>query len=178
METEAVAFIWDGSVMVPLDRFRALARRQFRAGQEYSLIPHKGRSEKSHAHYFACIKTGWDNLPESVAYSQKTGEQKFPSPEYLRKWCLIKEGYADQTDHVCEDDEAAVRLITMVRKLDPYAVMSRSGNVLTIWNAQSQDHASMGHEAFQKSKDAVLGRIAAMCGITIAELTRNAKEPV
>jgi len=33
----------------------------------------------------------------------------------------------------------------------------------------------MGHELFQKSKDDVLGRIAQMCGITMKELTVNAK---
>jgi hypothetical protein len=88
---------------------------------------------------------------------------------------LVQEGYADQTDHVCEDDDAAVKLITLIRKMDPYAVMRRSGNVLTIWTAQSQDHASMGHEAFQQSKDRVLSRIAQMVGCTLKELTVNAK---
>lgn len=168
METEAVAFIWDGAAMIPLDRFRALARRQFRPGQEYSLQVWRGRSDKSHNHYFACIKTGWLNLPEETA-------DAFPSVEYLRKWCLIKEGYAEQADHVCESDEAAAALAVTIRKLDRYAVMQRHGNVLTIWTAVSQDHVSMGHEEFQRSKDRVLGRIADLCGIPVAQLTKNAK---
>lgn len=167
-EIEAAAFLWTGSEMVPLDRFRALCRKQYHPGIEYVLAPWRGRSEKSHAHYFACIRTGWDNLPESMA-------QRYPSPEYLRKWCLVKEGYADHTDHPCPTDEDAARLITLVRKMDPYAVITRSGTVLTIWTAQSQDHASMGHEAFQQSKDRVLSRIAQMCGVTMKELTVNAK---
>jgi hypothetical protein len=169
MKIEPVAFIWSGREMVPLDRFRKLAERQYRAGTEYVLVDHKGRSEESHRHYFACIRAGWQNLPEDQA-------DKYPSPEYLRKKCLVLEGYADQTDHVCEDDEAMAKMITLIRKLDPYSVMTRSGNVLTIFTAQSQDHASMGHEAFQTSKTRVLERIASMCGISLEELTKNAKE--
>lgn len=204
MSLEPVAFVWDGAAMIPLDRFRPLCRKQFRPGIEYALVPWKGRSDKSHAHYFACIKTGWDNLPEQYA-------GKFPSPEYLRKWCLVKEGYADHTDYVVPDEtqgfhgfvsklitiirrldpRAAIpelpegmdedftaKLITMSRKMDPYAVVTRSGNVLTIWTAQSQDHASMGHDEFQASKDKVLGRIANMIGISVSELTKHGKEPV
>lgn len=169
MKTEACAYIWDGRAMVPLDRFMPIARRQFRAGQEYALIEHRGRSDASHNHYFACIKKGWENLPEAVA-------PRFPTPEYLRKWSLVQEGYADQVDHVCETHEAMAELIALVRKLDPYTVMKSNGLVLSIWTAQSQDHASMGHEAFQKSKDDVMGRIALMCGITVKELAKNAKE--
>lgn len=169
MKIEPCCFLWDGRAMIPLDRFRALANRQYHAGTEYVLIDHKGRSEESHRHYFACIRKGWESLPGKY-------DGKFPSPEALRKRCLVWEGYADQTDHVCEDDEAAAKMITLIRKLDPYAVMTRSGNVLTIWVAQSQDHASMGHEEFQVSKTKVLERIANMCGITLKQLTDNAKE--
>lgn len=168
MKIEPIAFLWTGREMVPLDRFRALANRQFRSGQEYALVPHQGRSDASHNHYFACIKKGWENLPENLA-------DKFPSPEALRKRCLVLEGYADQVDHVCSNDGAA-KLIALVRKLDPYTVMQRSGNVLSIWTPQSQDKASMGHEAFELSKTKVLERIANMCGITVKELTANAKE--
>ena len=116
-----------------------------------------------------------DCMLESLRVCEELA-RRFPSPEYLRKWCLVKEGYADHTEYPCETDEMASRLITMVRKMDPYAVITRAGNVLTIWGAQSQDHASMGHEIFQQSKDKVLGRIAMMCGISVAELTKNSKE--
>ncbi len=169
MKLEPVAFVWSGREMVPLDRFRRLAERQYHAGQEYVLIDHKGRSEESHRHYFASLRKGWENLREEDA-------KRYPSPEYLRKWCLVKEGYADQTDHVCEDEESAAKMIVLIRKLDPYAVITRSHRVLTIWTAQSQDHASMGHQVFQESKTKVLERIAHMCGISMKELTDNAKE--
>ncbi len=169
MKIEAVAFIWDGRAMVPLDRFRALANRQYHAGQEYVLSPHKGRSEESHRHYHACVRKGFDNLPESYS-------EKILSPEHLRKRCLVWEGYADHTEHLCENDEAIAAMILLVRKLEPYAVMKQEGLLLHIWVPQSQDHASMGHELFQESKERVLSRIANMCGISLKELTENAKE--
>jgi hypothetical protein len=152
--------------MVPLDRFRTLAGRQFHPGQEYVLVNWRGRSEKSHAHYFACIKTGWDNLREDIA-------GRFPSPEYLRKWCLVKEGYADETNVVVDDEEQAAKLALVIRKMDPYAVIRIQEAVVTIWRAQSQDHASMGWDAFQESKTKVLERIALMCGLTLKELTKH-----
>jgi hypothetical protein len=169
MDFEPAAFVWDGTAMIPLDRFRALCRRQFRPGGEYSLHVWRGRSDQSHKHYFACIRTGFDNLPEKYA-------GRFLSPEHLRKRCLVWEGYADHTEMPCIDEDQLSRMVTLVRKADPYAVMKREGLLLHIWTAQSQDHASMGHEAFQRSKDAVLGRIANMCGISVVELTKNAKD--
>lgn len=175
MELEPVAYVWDGDAMVPLDRFLALARRQFRPGVEYALVVHKGRSEESHRHYFACIKKGWYNLPEKWTF-HRNGQVRFPSPEYLRKWCLIKEGYADVEDGVFADAEQAEKWLKRMKKRDRHCVVDRQENVITIWTAQSQDHASMGHEDFQRSKDRVLGRIANMCGISVAELTKNAKE--
>lgn len=169
METEPVAFLWTGSEMVPLDRFRPLCRKQFRPGTEYALHVWRGRSDKSHRHYFACVKTGWDNLPERFL-------ERLPSSEHLRKRCLVWEGFADHTELPCSDADQMAKMITLIRKADPYAVMKADGLVLNIWTAQSQDHVSMGHETFQRSKDAVLGRIASMIGISVAELTKNAKE--
>jgi hypothetical protein len=155
--------------MVPLDRFRPLFKRQYRAGQEYVLVDHRERSDESHRHFFACVRKGWENLPEDIAW-------KYPTQEHLRKACLVKEGYADQADHVCISHDAAVALAALIRKIDPYAVMQIHDDILTIWTAQSQDHASMGHEVFQQSKTKILERIADMCGITLADLTKNAKE--
>lgn len=155
--------------MVPLDRFRNLAKRQYKTGQEYVLIDHKGRSEESHKHYFASIRKGWENLPEDDA-------KRYRSPEFLRKWCLVKEGYADHVDHVCRDDDEASHMIMLVRRLDQYAIITRASNILTIWFAQSQDRASMGHKVFEESKARVLECIAAMCGISLEELTKNSKE--
>jgi len=168
MKLEPVAFVWDGAAMVPLDRFRPLARRQYHPGQEYALIPYRERSDASHNHYFACIKKGWLNLPERMAH-------RFPTWKHLRKRCLVWEGYADHSEIPCVDEDAMAKMIAAIRKADEYAVMTRDGLVLNIWTANSQDHASQDHDEFQKCKDRVLGRICQLCGITMKELTANAK---
>lgn len=169
MKIEPIAFLWTGREMVPLDRFRALANRQFRAGQEYALIPHQARSSESHRHFFSCVRKGWDNLPERIA-------NQYPTSEHLRKWALVQEGYADEKKHVCASANEARKLAALIRTLDGYAVMKIQGSVLMIWTPMSQDENHMGHETFEKSKTVVLERIAHMCGITVKELTANAKE--
>lgn len=169
MKIEPCAFIWNSREMVPLDRFRALANRQFRAGQEYALVPHQGRSEKAHGLYFKCVEVTWQNLPHGVA-------ERYPTSEHLRKWALIQEGYADEHTMVCDSEEKAREVAGLARSLDGYAVIRVSGNIVTVWTAQSQDKHHMGHEVFQKSMDSVLSRLADMLGITVKELTEEAKK--
>jgi hypothetical protein len=169
MKVEPVAFIYDGRSMVPLDRYRELANRQFRAGTVYALIPHRDRSSVSHRHMFASIKKGFDNIPEALA-------NRWKSPDHLRKWCLIQEGYADELTHICANVNEAKSTAALIQTIDEYAVIKRTGNILTIWTAQSQDENHMGHDEFQESKTKILERIASMCGISLEELTKNAKE--
>lgn len=175
MKIEPIAFVWDGRSMVPLDRYRTLAIRQFRPGREYALIPHQGRSMKAHGLYFKCVEVSWQNLPEEWQRNRASNTERFPTAEHLRKWALIQEGYADEHTMVCDSEEKALEVASLARALDGYAVIRVSGNIATIWSAQSQDHHHMGHDDFQRSMDKVLGRLSTMLGITIADLTENAK---
>lgn len=176
MKIEAVAFLWSGREMVPLDRFRALANRQFRAGQEYALVPHQGRSEKAHGLYFKCVEVAWQNLPEQWQRRRDSNLERFPTSTHLRKWALVQEGFSNRADRVCKDETDALEWAKFIREeLDEYAVMVQSGNILTIWTAQSQDKHSMGHEAFQRSMDKVLSRLSDMLGIATDDLVANAK---
>lgn len=168
MKIEPCAFLWSGREMVPLDRFRTLANRQFRAGQEYALVPHQGRSEKAHGLYFASISVAWDNLPERY-------DGRFPSPDHLRRWSLVQEGYATEHTLACQSDEQAREIGKLCRELDSFAVIHVGGDVLTIWNAQSQDRHHMGAEVFNQSMQKVLERVAHMIGLSVDELTENAK---
>lgn len=168
MKVEPCAFIWDGGAMIPLDRYRGLASRQFRPGVEYALIPHRGRSEKAHGLYFKALETGWKNLPEEYA-------SRFPTTEHLRKWALIQEGYADEHSMLCDNNAKAMSTAALCRALDGYAVIKVSGPVVTVWTAQSQSHHAMGHESFTTSMNKVLERVADMLGISSQQLTEEAK---
>jgi hypothetical protein len=176
MKPEPVAFVWSGREMVPLDRFRALASRQYRPGQEYVLIEHRGRSMKAHGLYFKCVEVAWQNLPEKWQKRRDSNRDRFPTAEHLRKWALIQEGYADDRVTVWDTEEDARRAALFGRELDEYAVIPAPlGNVVTIFTAKSQD-ARMGHDDFQRSMDKVLGRLSTMLGITVSDLTENAKQ--
>lgn len=161
--------------MVPLDRFRTLANRQFRTGQEYALVPHQDRSSKAHGLYFKCVEVAWQNLPETWQRRRDSNLERFPTSSHLRKWALIQEGFADEHTQVCDSEEQAMQFASLCRTLDEYAVIKVSGDILTVWTAQSQDSNHMGHDDFQRSMDKVLGRLSSMLGISIDELTDNAK---
>jgi hypothetical protein len=167
-KVEPIAFVWSGAEMVPLDRYRGLASRQFRPGVEYSLIPHRGRSEAAHGLYFKALEIGWKNLPEEY-----TG--RFPTAEYLRKWCLVQEGYADEHSMLCDNNAKAMATAALCRALDGYAVIKVSGPVVTVWTAKSQSHHAMGHDVFNDSMNKVLERVADMLGISSQQLTEEAK---
>lgn len=175
MKVEPVAFIWNSREMVPLDRFRALANRQFRAGQEYALVPHQGRSEKAHGLYFKCVEVAWQNLPEQWQRRPDSNRERFPTSNALRKWALVQEGFADEYVTVCDTNEVAMQVAALARTLDEFSVIRVSENIVTVWVAQSQDHHCMGHDEFQRSMDKVLGRLSSMLDISVDKLTENAK---
>lgn len=175
MKAEPVAFVWSGREMVPLDRFRALANRQFRPGQEYALIPHQGRSDKAHGLYFKCVETAWLNLPEHWQRRPDSNRERFPTSNALRKWSLVQEGFADEHVTVCETHEVAMQVAALARTLDEFSVIQVSENIVTVWVAQSQDHHAMGHDAFQDSMAKVLSRLSDMLGIATDDLVQNAK---
>lgn len=168
MKTEAIAFIWDGAAMIPLERFRGLASRQFRPGVEYSMVPHRDRSDAAHGLYFKTIELAWKNLPEDIA-------ARFPTSEHLRKWCLVKEHYADEHSMLCANEAQAQSTAVLARALDGYAIIQLNGPIVTVWTAKSQSRHAMGHDLFNESMNKVLERLADMLGISSADLTEEAK---
>jgi hypothetical protein len=125
------------------------------------------RSAESHRHFFAVINDAWQNLPDRFVMD-------FPTPEHLRKFCLIKAGYCTMSKVVCATKMEARRSMVVVRKLDSYAVCEIAGNVLTIYQAESQNMKAMGKKKFQESKDAVFRILSEMLGADVAEAGRAA----
>lgn len=175
MKIEPVAFIFDGRAMIPLDRFRDLARRQFRAGQEYALIPHQPRSSKAQGLFFKAVQVAWENLPEQWQKRRDTNRERFPTANSLRKWALVQEGFADEHVTVCDTPEDAQKVAALARTLDEFAVIVVHENIVTVWVAQHQDAHTMDRDTFQRSMDKVMGRLAHMLGISSDDLAENAK---
>lgn len=158
-------FTWTGAVMRP--ELPKAAARQFKTGERYRLGVIEERSVNSHNHYFASIAEAWKNLPEQYA-------ERFPSAEHLRKWCLVKAGYADERSIACASPEEAAKVGAFVRPLDDFAVITVRENVVKVYTAKSQSTRSMDKKEFGESKNAVLDICAEMVGVTQAELAANA----
>jgi len=158
---QPVQFRWTNGTMVP--RHQGIADKQYAEGGDYVLIEWEHRSSATHNHYFASLHDAWANLGEDAA-------ERFPTPEHLRKWALIRAGYRDERSIVCASKAEAQRVAGFVRPLDGYAVVTVREALVTIYTAQSQSMKAMGRKVFQESKQAVLDIVAGMIGVAPDQL--------
>lgn len=156
-----LAFTWNGNHMVP--RHPSLAARTYAAGETYTLVVHEDRSSASHRHYYASIAEAHANLPDELAL-------RFQTPESLRKYALIRAGFADSQTFVASSRAEAQRLAAFIRPVDEFAVVTVEGPTVTRYVAKSQSYRAMGKADFQASKDAVLSIVGAMIGVTTEDL--------
>lgn len=160
-----LAFRWDGEAMRPLNP-RA-ADRQYVVEEIYRLEPREDRSAASHAHYFAALNNAHDNLPADLA-------ERFPTPDALRKYALIRTGWRDERSIVASSKAEARRLAAFIKPMDEFAVVSVHDAAVIVWTAKSQSMRAMGKADFQRSKDDVLGFLAEILGVTPDQLGKAA----
>jgi hypothetical protein len=153
--------------MRPLPAFAKLASERFNVGEVVKLEPAEARSSPSHRHYFACIREAWVNLPEGFA-------ERFPTPEHLRKYALIKAGYRNERSIVCTSTAEARRIAAFIHVSDDYAIITVEGRLVVHLTAKSQSSAAMSKAEFQASKDPVLRVLAEMIGVDPTTLVRAA----
>ncbi len=166
MSTFPIHFEWTGEEMRPLSRFAKECDKRFVIGERYCLEEVQQRSMKSHAHYFASIASAWGSLPEEWA-------ERFPTPDHLRRYALIKAGYCDQRTIVCASKAEAHRIAAFITPMDTYALVLPFDATVTVWTAKSQSLKAMGRKDFQASKDAVLEIVAGLVGVKPSELPRQ-----
>ena len=159
---------WTGEVFTPEPAFVAYCSREFQAGAVYPMIVDEQRSQASQGHYFAALKEAFNNLSEENA-------RQFPSSEHLRAWALVQSGYAHETNYVMASPEEARKLASGIRLRSPYAVISVKGNVVQVWDAESQSKAAMRKDRFEKSKQDVLDLVASMSRTTASQLNHEAR---
>lgn len=163
-----IPFTWDGEAMVPLKRFHNLCDQQYTVGEVYRLGVLEARSQTSHSHYFAALNEAWKNLPEDIA-------ERYPTPEHLRKWALIKAGYADERSIVCANKAEAQRVASFVKPMDDFAIVVVSEATIKVYTAQSQSVKAMSKGIFQKSKQEVLDIVSGLIGVAPEALSAEAK---
>lgn len=159
-----IPFTWDGEAMIP--KIPRLADRYYVVGEQYRLVPEEQRSRKTHDHFFASVHEAFLNLPEHLA-------EQYPTEDKLRKHCLIKAGYADETTFVCGSKAEAVRLQAFLRPIDECAIIVAREGTVRRYVAQSQSKRAMGAKVFQESKQKVLDILAEMIGVTPEALAAN-----
>lgn len=167
MRPKPIKVMWTGEVFVPQNSQLRYCRESFGDGEIIMLERHEERDMNSHSHYFASVIEAWKNLPEAL-------EAEYPSAEHLRKKTLIKAGYADQKEIVCDTVHDAAVVAAFIAPLNEYGVVTVSGNVIRIFTAKSQKVAAMGKKEFQASKWAVLDAISALIQTSARQLQDNA----
>lgn len=162
-----IIFTWEGDQFLPAGTHWAkLADQHYVIGQKYRLVEYHDRSLNSHNHYFAAIADAWQNLPDDL-------HQRFPSPEHLRKYALVRTGYCDSHTMVLDTPEQAADVGRFMRPVDEFGVLVVKDCTITRFTAKSQSKKAMGKEAFGKSKSDVLAYIASMLGTTQTALEQN-----
>jgi hypothetical protein len=162
-----VVFTWDGEAMKPMARFARVCDQQFVIGESYQLVVQESRSKVSHDHFFAALHDAWMNLPDELA-------MRFPTQEHLRKWSLIKAGYADKRSIACSSKLEARRIAAFIKPMDDYAVVLVRDATIEIYTAQSQSMKAMGKRVFQESKQAALDIMSEMIGVSSNDLVAHA----
>lgn len=170
MSPEATLFTWMGDQFIPASaHWQKRADKLFTIGQRYALVEEQERSSASHRAYFASVNEAWRNLPDSLA-------ERFTSADHLRRYALITKGFCTSQDVVCATRAEAVRWAKIAQQMDEYAVVEVRGSVVTIHRAKSQSYRAMPAGEFQKSKEAVLGVLSELIGVTPRELTENTEK--
>lgn len=166
--TQPLPFIWTGEAFEPTNR--SWARKcdeRFVVGQTYTLDELHVRSGATHAHYFAVLHEIWQSMPDHLV-------EQYPNSEIMRKHALIRTGYCTMKQHVCQTKAEAERLETAVRPYDPYQIVVRRENIVTVYTATSQDYRSMDKKTFAESKEKVLDWCASLIGANPEEVRRAA----
>lgn len=167
-EVPPIPMVYQGEgVFRALPRFVGVCAEYFGQGEVVTFVAHEDRSLKSHRHYFAAVNEAWQNLPEHLG-------DRFPTADHLRKFALIRTGWRDERTIACRSKAEARRVAAFVKPMDGYALVVPDGVMVIVYTAKSQSMRHMGREAFQRSKDDVLGFLATQIGISPQALERAA----
>ena len=158
-------FMWRDGAFVPEDRIAKYCDETFGEGEIVTFERNEERSVASHNHYFASIQTAWDNLPEQ--------DERFPTPEALRKWALIKGGYCTKVEIPCSSPEQAAAVAAFTGNAEGTIIVVRE-DVVVKYTAKSQSTKAMDKDEFQRSKSDVMDIIAELISVTRKRLQENA----
>ena len=159
--------VWRDGAFVPEGRTALFCHDEFGEGEVVTFERHEERSVNSHNHYFACINEAWSNLPEA--------DSRFPNPEALRKWALIRSGWCTEASVVCDSPEQARTIAAFMGYSEGVVVVVRD-NVVKRYVAKSQSLKAMNKEDFQRSKSDVLDTLAELIRVKRSRLEKAGEQ--
>lgn len=149
---------WEGDSFKPFPRFAKLCDKEFVVGENYKIEVIEERSMKSHRHYFAQLNQLWMSMPEDIA-------EQFPTVEHMRKRALIDAGFYNEEIIDCGSNRVAINVAASIRKHDDFALIIVRDQYVVERRAKSQSQKAMGKQAFQDSKDKVIGVLSDLVGV-------------
>lgn len=163
---------FDGENFVPSNvPMLRRAIQHFEKDATYAIEFKDGPSDLSRRHLMACIGSAWRNLKE-------TDQDRWPSPEHLRKWATVRAGYSTERHVVCESAQVAKEVAVLARSLDEFAVITLKGNVVRVYTAQSMSRrpGAMDRATFGTAKTVILGIVSDLIGVDATTLATNPAE--
>lgn len=134
------------------------ADKYFVCKTRYRMVEYQDRSIKSHNHYFSRVAELWSNLSEADA-------ERWPTPDHLRRYALIKCGFFDSSTLVLRSNAEAVLAAQWSKPVDEFSIFTAKDCTCTRYTAKSQSMRAMGKEVFQDSKTKVLEWIEDHIGV-------------
>jgi hypothetical protein len=163
--TKAIVCRWDGGVFRPLRQFAKQAQEQYVDGENYWVETNDDRSMESHRHYFACLKTAFDNIPERYG-------KRWRDHEALRRWALIHSGWCITKTMLCKSDDEAHRRAADEMRYNRDAEIVIDHWTVTVRAAVSQARTAMGKRKFEQSKQDVFAVVSKIIGTDVTELEK------
>lgn len=154
--------------MVPVPRFLPLCLRQYVEREQYALGPVENVPNASRGGFFAAVREAWNNLPED--------DDRFPRHENLRKRALVAAGWATHIQTVMDTPADARKHAVDLRRVDEYAVIKVSGNVVDCWIAKSIAAGAITAEEWRVVKVRALDFVAGLSRTTRGELEKHSND--
>src|SRR5882757_3988917 len=152
-------FMWRDGVFVPEGRNALFCNDEFGEGEIVTFERHDEISTKTRNHWHACVAEAWKNLPDA--------DERFPTPNALRKWSLIRGGYCIENSVVCDSLEQAITIATFMGNSEGVIIVVR-GNVVKRYTAKSTK--DMPKDEFQRAKTDSLDIIAELLAVKRSRL--------
>ena len=169
MKPAPLLYTWEGDCFKPVPRHAKQCDQQFVIGGRYLMEQVHPRDMVKHKRQFAFVNEGWKNLPEQYA-----DEPWAQSPDHLRYYALIKNGYCHTETFPCGSNAEAMRWAARLRSDNQYAIISVKGTLVYRFTAESQSVRAMGAERFYESRKAVMAFVDGLLGVAPGETQKHA----